>query len=244
MNTSSLIDQLLKSGSELLQNAKSTDAGSETGRNRSASGLLSGGNVLDGAGGGMLAGGVMGLLMGNKKIRRTGGKVALYGGLAALGTVAYRAYSNYQKNQAQAPQGEPQTVDRLPPRQVEQHSEAILLAIIGAAKADGHIDDRERELIDREIEKLSGNAQLTQWFDQELRTPLNPANIAKAASTPEMAAEMYLASKFVVDEESFMEQAYLAELARQLKLEPALVNELDAQVRNLSEQSIGERQAD
>ena len=36
--------------------------------------------------------------------------------------------------------GEPQTIDRLPPAQVEQHSQAILKALVAAAKADGHVD--------------------------------------------------------------------------------------------------------
>ena len=42
---------------------------------------------------------------------------------------------------------------------------------------------------------------------------------------------MYLASVLVVDEESFMERSYLTELARQLKLEPALKAELEQQAR-------------
>jgi uncharacterized membrane protein YebE (DUF533 family) len=46
-----------------------------------------------------------------------------------------------------------------------------------------------------------------------------------------MAAEMYIASVLMVDEEHFMERAYLEELARQLKLDPALKSELEAQVR-------------
>jgi uncharacterized membrane protein YebE (DUF533 family) len=37
----------------------------------------------------------------------------------------------------------------------------------------------------------------------------------------------------MVDEEHFMEKAYLDELARQLKLEPALREELEHQVRQL-----------
>ena len=51
-------------------------------------------------------------------------------------------------------------------------------------------------------------------------------------STPEMAAEMYLASVMMVDEEHFMERAYLDELAKQLKLEPGLKEELEKQVRS------------
>ncbi len=241
MNTRSLIDQLLQSGGNLMQNPSVSQAKTTaTDKASQLSGLLGGnaGGLLSGAGGGLLAGGALGLLLGNKKLRKTGGKVAgnlaVYGGLAALGAVAYKAYSNYQKNQASAPQGEPQTVDRLPDAQVEQHSNAILRALIGAAKADGHIDDKERALIDGEIEKLSGDAQMTRWFDQELRKPLDPAEIARSATTPEMGAEMYLASLLVVDEQNYMEKAYLGELARQLKLDPALVQELDNQVAGMA----------
>jgi uncharacterized membrane protein YebE (DUF533 family) len=49
-----------------------------------------------------------------------------------------------------------------------------------------------------------------------------------------MAAEMYIASVMLVDEENFMEKSYLDELARQLKLEPGLKAELEKQVRQAS----------
>ena len=55
--------------------------------------------------------------------------------------------------------------------------------------------------------------------------------MASAASTPEIAAEMYIASLILVDEEHFMERAYLEELAKQLKLDPGLKAELEAQVK-------------
>ncbi|CFN79703.1 Protein of uncharacterised function (DUF533) [Bordetella pertussis] len=41
---------------------------------------------------------------------------------------------------------------------------------------------------------------------------------------------MYLASLLVADEQSFMERAYLDELARQLKLPAELKQQLEAQV--------------
>ncbi|WP_121373224.1 DUF533 domain-containing protein, partial [Pseudomonas aeruginosa] len=47
----------------------------------------------------------------------------------------------------------------------------------------------------------------------------------------EIAAEMYLASLLMVDEESFMERSYLEELARQLRLEPSFKLELENQAR-------------
>ncbi|WP_025112214.1 tellurite resistance TerB family protein [Pseudomonas sp. H1h] len=236
MNTRGLLDQLLKSGQDLLQNK----AGGA--QNKSAAGGLGGllggssgsgalGGLLSGAGGGALAAGAMGLLLGSKKARKVGGKVAVYGGLAALGVLAYKAYGNWNAQKGTAPQTEPQTLDRLPPAQAEQHSQAILKALVAAAKADGHIDDRERQLIEGEFTRLDNDQELQHWLHAELNKPLDPGDVARAASTPEMAAEMYIASVMLVDEESFMEKAYLDELAKQLKLEPGLKVELEKQVR-------------
>ena len=222
MNTKSLLDQLFKQGSELLSGKGSNP--------QSAAGSL--GGLLSGKGGAALGGGALGLLLGSKAGRKMGGKVLTYGGLAALGVVAYKAYSNWQQQQGNSvSQAQPQTIDRLPPPQAEQHSHAILRAIIGAAKADGHVDDKERELIDNEIARLTNDGELQHWFDAELKKPLDPAEIARSATTPEMAAEMYLASVLVVDEENFMERSYLTELARQLKLDPALKAELEQQAK-------------
>ncbi|XLX39367.1 tellurite resistance TerB family protein [Ectopseudomonas mendocina] len=238
MNTRGLLDQLLKSGQEMLQQK---GGGTSSGLGGALGGLLGGGSgksggsdlgsMLKGAGGGA----ALAMLLGNKRVRKVGGKVAVYGGLAALGVMAYKAYGNWQAQQAQqggAQPVEPQTLDRLPAPQVEQHSRAILKALVGAAKADGHVDARERQLIEGELVKLTQNdAELQHWLQAELNKPLDPADIARAASTPEMAAEMYVASVLMVDEEHFMERAYLEELARQLKLDPALKSELEAQVR-------------
>lgn len=221
MNTRDLLDHLLGGGS--------TSGDSREGGRQGVSGaeLLSG--VLSGRGKSALAGGALGFLLGNRKARRMGGKLAVYGGMAALGVMAYRAYGNWQQQQGTATGAEPVTVDRLSGPVVEEHGHAILRALIGAAKADGHVDDREREMIDEEVARLSSDGELQRWFDAELRKPLDPAEIASSASTPEMAAEMYLISTLVVDEQNFMEKSYLEELARQLQLDQALVAELETQ---------------
>ncbi|WP_442109315.1 tellurite resistance TerB family protein [Pseudomonas sp. NUPR-001] len=239
MNTRGLLDQLLKSGQELLQNQSGKTSAGKPSASGGLGDLLGGkgggglGSLLSGAGGGALAAGAMGLLMGSKKARKYGGKALTYGGLAALGVLAYKAYGNWQAKQGAAVQGEPQTLDRLPPAQVEQHSQAILKALVAAAKSDGHVDERERALIEGEFVKLSNNDQeLQHWLHAELNKPLDPADVARAARTPEMAAEMYIASVMMVDEEHFMERAYLEELARQLKLDPTLKVELENQVKH------------
>ena len=241
MNTRGLLDQLLKSGQDLLQNNASGGAGG--GLAGSLGGVL--GSVLGGSGksagdlgallkspaGKALAVSALGVLLGNKSASKVGSKALTYGGLAALGVVAYKAFNNWQAQQAGVQPLTPQTVDRVSPELAEEHSQAILRALVGAAKADGHVDERERALIEGEFSRLAGDSELQRWLQAEVNKPLDPADIARAASTPEMAAEMYIASVLMVDEEHYMERAYLDELARQLKIDPALKVELEKQVR-------------
>lgn len=204
MNLQGFLDHLLKSQSG----------------NTSAPGTQStGGSLLNADfGKGAIAGGALGLLLGKNKSTR---KLATYGGLAAIGVMAYKAYGDYKQQQG-ASQAPPQTVDRLPPPQAALHSEAILRALVGAAKADGHIDERERGVIEGEFARLNPGSEVQQWLHAELAKPLDPAEVASAATTPEIASEMYLASLMAVDEQNFMERSYLDELGRQLKLDDEL----------------------
>jgi uncharacterized membrane protein YebE (DUF533 family) len=219
-----LLDQMLQSDQGALQNAGN--------RANATAGGNPLGALLTGAGGGALAAGTIGVLMGSKKARKMGGTALKYGGLAALGLVAYKAFSSWQQNNASAPLvSQPRTVDRVPALEAEFHGKAVLRAIIAAAKADGHIDDRERQLIDQSIAQLTSDQELQSWVDQELRKPMDPAEIATSATTPEIAAEMYLASLLMVDEENFMERAYLDELARKMNLDPSFKLELERQAR-------------
>ena len=94
----SLLDQLLKSGQQML--AKKTGAqGSASRDDKGGLGDLLGsgglGGLLSGAGGGALAASGLGLLLGNKSARKYGGQALTYGGLAALGVLAYKAYGNW-----------------------------------------------------------------------------------------------------------------------------------------------------
>ena len=215
MNTHGFLDQLLKTAQQSV-------------------GDLTGGKGIGGDfGKGALAGGALGLLLGNRRVRKMGGKVAIYGGLAAVGALAYKAYGDWKQQQggAGAASAAPQTFDALPPAEIESHSQAILKALIAAAKADGHVDDRERQVIEGEFSRLDAAPEVRQWLQAELQKPLDPAEVARAASSPEMASEMYLASLLAVDEQNFMERAYLDELARQLKLDDGLKARLEQQMK-------------
>jgi uncharacterized membrane protein YebE (DUF533 family) len=216
MKIQGFLDQLLKTAQQ------------SAGSLGDAAGVKSGADFGKGA----LTGGALGMLLGNRKARKMGGKVAVYGGLAAVGVLAYKAYGDWKKQQGGADATvAPRTVDALPPPEAESHSQAILRALIAAAKADGHVDDRERQVIEGEFSRLDAEPEVRQWLQAELQKPLDPAEVARAATTPEMASEMYLASLLAVDEQNFMERAYLDELARQLKLDDGLKARLEQQIK-------------
>jgi len=216
-----MLEQLFKSGLGLIE------------------GQRGGGRSLDlrQFGGGAAAGGVLGLLLGSKRGRSLGGKALKVGSLAALGVLAYKAYQSWQSQQqpVSGPGGAGGTgaaataTPQLPAPSEELRSQALLRAMVGAAKSDGHLDERERGMLDAELERLQAEPELRRWLNAELARPLDPAQVAQAASSPELASEMYLASLLMVDETSFMERAYLDELARQLRLPQGLKEALEAQ---------------
>lgn len=231
MNAQGMLEQLLNSGLSALQ-----------GKPQPAGAAPQGGGTAqwDQIGAGALAGGALGLLLGSRGGRKLGGKALKMGSIAALGALAYKAYGQWQAQQAQqGPQGSqadqplpaeaPRTVNSLPAPEVELHSRALLTSMIAAAKADGHLDDRERGLVEAELNRLQADGETRRWLEDELRRPLDPAGVASAATSPELASQMYLASLLVADETSFMERAYLDELARQLRLPEGLKAELERQ---------------
>jgi len=166
---------------------------------------------------------------GNSQGRSAGG--VNYAALASLGMMAYQAYQSWQRSQAAAPQQAVRTVDQLSGPEAEDHSHAILRALIAAAKADGRIDEQEQQLIYAEIKRHTSDPQLQQWLDEEVSKPLDAAEVAQSAQDPAMAAEMYLASVMLVDDQQPAERAYLDELAGALQIDPTLQVHLEQQAK-------------
>lgn len=228
MNAQSLLDQLLKTGLGAVNEARGAVQGA---RER---------GDLDKYATGAAAGGVLALLLGTRSGRRIGGSALKIGSMAALGMLALKTYRDWQAQQAPAapaaaagaPAGaQSPTPAALPPPQDEAHGRVLLKAMIAAAKSDGHLDDRERALVEAELRRSPADEGLRTWFEAELRRPLEPADVAAAAATPELAAEVYLTSLLVVDDTSTMERAYLDALARELRLDEGLKRQLEAQAR-------------
>lgn len=252
MNTSDLLEQLLRAGQASMTQQGGGASASQDGLGGLGGllgGLLGGNSAGGGATGGLGGGGLGGLLGGLLGGSGLGGALAggaasgaaaqgrsgggmNYAALASLGMMAFQAYQAWQRQQqTAAPQGL-RTVDQLAGPEAEEHSHAILRALIAAAKADGRIDEQEKQLIGAEIGRHTDDPQLQQWLDEEVARPLDAADVARsAAGEPGMAAEMYLASVMLVDDQQDAERNYLDELAAALQIDPELQLHLEQQAK-------------
>jgi uncharacterized membrane protein YebE (DUF533 family) len=244
MNTSDLLEQLLRAGQGSMAQQGGAGASAQGGFGDLGGllgGLLGGGTGAGagGGGGGAGLGGLLGGLLGGgspmggaPQGRSAGG--THYAALASLGMMAFQAFQAYQawqRSQASAPQEAPRTVDLLAGPEAEEHSHAILRALIAAAKADGRIDDAEKQMISTEIGRHTDDPQLQQWLDEEVAKPLDASDVAQSAADPGMASEMYLASVMLVDDQQDAERNYLDDLAGQLQIDPQLQLHLEQQAR-------------
>lgn len=183
--------------------------------------------MLGNLGKGALAGGALVALLGTGAGRKLTGTAAALGGLGMLGKVAFDAFKTWQSDQGHAVDpGTP--IHSLPNAQAEGRSQALFKAMIAAAKADGHIDDAERAAIQSGISDLGLDDDMRLMMEAELAKPLDIADVAAGADSPEAAAELYLASLFVIDTANPAENDYLDKLARALNIQPALAEQLRA----------------
>lgn len=187
--------------------------------------------MLDGLGKGALAAGAVALLLGTKSGRQLTGTALKVGGLAAASGIAYKAYTEWQKNQQGVTIRDTGTpIAELVDTEADTRSEAIVKAMITAAKSDGHVDNEEQKLISSKIESLGLEQDITSFLMKELNKPMDVAEVVASSDSAEAAAEIYLASAMVVDLNAPDERKYMDSLAAGLELDAELVKELEGKV--------------
>jgi len=205
-------------------------------------GELSGG--LGGMAGGAAMGGLAAILLGSKGGRKLAGGALKLGGMAVLGGIAYKAYRDWQASkgmQSTVPPDPRGMKDVTPPpegtpflpapeRQRNELGLALLRAMIAAAKSDGHIDAAEQQKIFGRIDAMQLGPEEKAFLMDELAKPLDIDSVVRAATTPEIAVEIYAASVLAIDPDDPSEQAYLSMLASRLKLDPDLKSRVEAEI--------------
>ena len=164
-------------------------------------------------------GGLAGLLVANKSARKLltkyGTNALLVGGGAVAGTVLWNKYK-----------------DKI--RAAHQ-----ILALVFAAKSDGHIDARERAAIDQQLREAGVEEQGRVLIEQAIEQPLDPQRLATGVRNEEEALEIYFLSCAAIDIDHFMERSYLNALGDALKIpqdvREGIERDLEQQKRTLAE---------
>lgn len=233
MDTNKLLEQFLGTN----RMGSNTGSTGNAGQNSNTLGGMLGG----GFGKGAAVGGVLGLLVGSKKMRKMAGGVIGYGGAAAAGALAYKAYQNWQqgKQVQSAPIATASDLNNVDPRFLpppettaagQNFSLTLVNAMIAAAKADGHIDAKEQTVIFEQVEKMSLDAESKAFVFDALRKPVDVDALVAGVQGMEQASEVYLVSRVAIDIDHPAERAYLQVLAHRLNLPADLVAHLDHQV--------------
>ncbi len=184
--------------------------------------------MLDGLKKGAAATALLVGLLGTKGGRKLSGLALKLGGVAALGTAAYKGYQDWQEKHGN---NLARTVNELEGEEAQKRGLLLITAMVSAASADGDINDDEQTRIKKQILDLHLADHLADDLRKVVDAPLSVADLAAQVENMAEATEVYMATKVIIDENSSeKEKTYLAELVKALKIESTLQEELDKQV--------------
>jgi uncharacterized membrane protein YebE (DUF533 family) len=162
-------------------------------------------------------GGLAGLLLASKSSRKLltkyGTSALLVGGGAVAGSVLWNKYKDRVR---EAHQGEPQFGQQHSP--VDVRTERLITALVFAAKSDGHIDDKERQIIEQQLRDAGIEGPGRNLIQQAIDQPLDPQRLVQGVNNEEEALELYFLSCAAIDIDHFMERSYLNALGDALKI--------------------------
>jgi uncharacterized membrane protein YebE (DUF533 family) len=201
--------------------------------------LNAGGKILDTPGKKLAAGGVGAALLFTGTGRDIAGAALKYGGIAALGGLAYHAWQKHRAQQQGAeaparplasslasPQALPSSYAPAEPAAQESLARLLVMAMVTAAKADGTLDADEQGKILGHVEQLKLSDEEQGFLFAEFGKPFDMEPVVQGARTPEIAAEVYAASLLAVGQPSPAESHYLKRLAQRLRLPDGVVSEI------------------
>ncbi|EPF6064285.1 tellurite resistance TerB family protein [Enterobacter cloacae] len=175
-------------------------------------------------------GGLAGLLVANKSSRKLlakyGTGALLAGGGAIAGTVLWNKYKDRVRT---AHSDEPDYGQHTSP--LDLRTERLILALVFAAKSDGHIDEKERSAIEQQLREAGVEEQGRALVAQAIEQPLDPQRLAQNVKHEEEALELYFLSCAAIDIDHFMERSYLNALGDALKIPQDVRDGIEKDIR-------------
>ncbi|MBW4200440.1 tellurite resistance TerB family protein [Enterobacter cloacae subsp. cloacae] len=175
-------------------------------------------------------GGLAGLLVANKSSRKLlakyGTGALLAGGGAIAGTVLWNKYKDRVRT---AHSDEPDYGQHTSP--LDLRTERLILALVFAAKSDGHIDEKERSAIEQQLREAGVEEQGRALVAKAIEQPLDPQRLAQNVKNEEEALELYFLSCAAIDIDHFMERSYLNALGDALKIPQDVRDGIEKDIR-------------
>jgi uncharacterized membrane protein YebE (DUF533 family) len=223
-----LLEQILGKGQNLVKQAKNADTAELTARGKAVfkqgedalAGKLGMGDDAESRKklriGAAAAAGGLALLLRNRSNR----KLAALGGLGGLGYIAYKA-----QQAGKLPKSMDEVMALINGQAQPNRAEALLVAMVSAAKADGDISREEQEMFN----SLDGLE--AEDIRAVLAGDVDPKAVAAYAKNEQMALEIYGASCRVANGLNPRERDYLDHLAMELRLDPEIAARVETDVR-------------
>lgn len=213
--------------------------------------------LISGPGGfvsGTCSGGLAGLIFRKRPPRRLKSHALNLGGIAVISGLAFSAWQKWNAPSADyagafgrvtveehspdavAVPSQPASTPRLlgtnflPAAEASQQALAhtLVKAIISAAKAGGTLSRTDQSKAATGLQAMRLPQFHKDFLVEELAKPANMQALVDAASGPEVAATIYMASILVIHGDTMAERDYLGLLAARLRLAPDLVAHLHA----------------
>lgn len=171
--------------------------------------------VAAGAGGLLLLG-----LIGSRGGRRLIGDIAQTGAVAALGALAYKAWTERHGGAAGGQGSKTAAASGFPidPTSDPEFALAVVRTMLSSAYADGVLDAHEQKIVDSALDKADLTADERTMLKNEIPEEETLRLIAAAARTPQHAAELYAAAVVSAGELNDRETTFLTKLAARLGL--------------------------
>jgi uncharacterized membrane protein YebE (DUF533 family) len=187
-----------------------------------------------------VAGGLAALLLGTSTGRSVAAGAVKLGGLAGLGGIAYKAFSNWQQNRPLM-EGVPGLEQLTAPAptgsgfHADDHShdsaQLIVRAMAATARADGTIDPGQRARLAEQMQRADLGSDERAFLDEALAHPLSPGEIARnVAGNSQLAAQIVAAASLVADPANAKEQEFLSRLGIELGISGDLLSHIRAAV--------------
>ena len=190
-----------------------------------------------------VAGGLAALLLGTSTGRSVAAGAAKLGGLAGLGGIAYKAFSNWQQSKpllagvpgleqltASAPTGSGFHTDD----HSHDTAQLIVRAMVATASADGTIDAAQRAALVAQMQRAGLGSEESAFLDDAIAHPLSTDDIARGvAGNSQLAAQVVAAASLVADPTNVKEEQFLSRLSTELGRSGDLLSHIRAAVSGL-----------